>query len=198
MKFLRFLFGMVLFALSFNVSANQDIYNKLDLKNKITYQVFNKAYNNYKNDKSKNKKDIFTVIDYSMPSTSKRFAVIDVKKKKVLFNTYVSHGVKSGKLFAKNFSNTVNSHQTSLGVFKTAETYFGKHGYSLRLDGLSSSNNKARERAIVIHGAKYAESSFAKRNKYLGRSWGCPAIPLSISKKVINLIKNGTMIYSYA
>ena len=198
MKFIKIFFSICLITLSFSSFANQNIYNQLHLKNKISYHIFEKAYDLYKQDTSKNKKNIFTVIDYSKPSNIKRLAIIDIKHKKVLLNTYVSHGSKSGNLIAKTFSNKINSHQTSLGVFKTAETYIGKHGYSLRLDGLSKSNNKARIRSIVVHGAKYAEKSFVSKNNRLGRSWGCPAIPQSVSKKLINLIKNGTMIYSFA
>lgn len=198
MSFSKFLLASVLTIASFSSFANESLYNKLDLNNKISYKVFEKAYNLYQKDNSKNKKDIFTVIDYSKPSTVKRFAIINIKKEKVLLNTYVSHGANSGSLLAKKFSNKLNSHQTSLGIFKTAETYFGKHGYSLRLDGLSKTNNKARIRSIVVHGAKYAETAFISKHKYLGRSWGCPAVPQSVSKQVINLIKNGTMIYSFA
>lgn len=111
----------------------------------------------------------------------------------------VSHGKNSGNLYAKTFSNRVNSRQTSLGIYRAAETYHGKHGYSLRLDGLSEGlNDKARERAIVIHGADYANPAMIELSGRLGRSWGCPALPTDLSSRVIDVIKNGTFIYAFS
>lgn len=141
---------------------------------------------------------ILTVIDYSKQSIEKRMWVFDLAKNKLIFETYVTHGSKSGKTQATRFSNIDGSLQTSLGVFTTAETYYGTHGYSLRVDGLEKGiNHNARKRAIVIHGADYASENYIKRKGTLGLSWGCPAIDTKISRKVIDTIKNGSLIFAY-
>jgi hypothetical protein len=141
---------------------------------------------------------ILTVIDFSLPSTAKRLWVIDPVKGLILNHTLVSHGRNSGELLAKNFSNRPESYQSSLGFYKTGETYQGKHGYSLRLDGLEKGfNDQARNRAIVIHGADYAKEEFAKSTGRLGRSLGCPALPPELSALVIDLIKNGSLLFIY-
>jgi hypothetical protein len=169
-----------------------------NLEGVIDFKLFNDAYLAYKNAKNR-KKPFLTIIDYSKPSTEKRFYVVDLNKKKLIFNTYVSHGVNSGKKTATKFSNIVNSRKTSLGTFLTDTTYYGSNGYSLRLDGLSSGvNDKARERYIVVHGAKYANPSFIEKNGYLGRSWGCPALPEKLSRVIIDTIKGGSVIYASA
>jgi hypothetical protein len=143
-------------------------------------------------------KPLLTVIDFSLPSTEKRLWVIDVEKGEILLNTVVAHGRNTGELMAKNFSNTPESFQSSLGFYKTAETYQGKHGYSLRLDGLEKGfNDQARARAIVIHGAEYAREEFAKSTGRLGRSLGCPALPPELSAKVIDLIKEGSLLFIF-
>lgn len=145
------------------------------------------------------KNPLLTVIDFSLPSTEKRLWVIDVEKQEILLNTVVSHGRNSGMLMAEKFSNRPESYQSSLGFYKTAETYHGKHGFSLRLDGLEKGfNDQARNRAIVIHGADYAREEVAKMSGRLGRSLGCPAVPTEVSDKVINLIKDGSLIFVYA
>jgi len=174
------------------------VYEEANLKGIIDYQVFKEGYNAYFNTKGR-KKQLLTIIDYSKPSTEKRFFVIDLKKNKLVYNTYVSHGVNSGGREAKRFSNTVNSRQTSLGTYLTDTTYYGGNGYSLKLDGLTHGvNDNARRRYIVIHGAKYATESFIKRNGYLGRSWGCPALPTRLSRQIIDTIKGGSVIYAHA
>ena len=144
------------------------------------------------------KSPILTVIDFSLPSTEKRLWVIDPAKGLILHNSVVAHGRNSGELLAKTFSNQPESFQSSLGFYKTAETYQGKHGYSLRLDGLEKGfNDQARNRAIVIHGADYAKEEFAKSTGRLGRSLGCPALPPELSAKVIDLIKDGSLLFIY-
>lgn len=144
------------------------------------------------------KSPILTVIDFSLPSTEKRLWVIDPAKGLILHHSVVAHGRNSGELLAKTFSNQPESFQSSLGFYKTAETYQGKHGYSLRLDGLEKGfNDQARNRAIVIHGADYAKEEFAKSTGRLGRSLGCPALPPELSAKVIDLIKNGSLLFIY-
>lgn len=141
---------------------------------------------------------LLTVIDFSLPSTEKRLWVIDVEKEEILLHTVVSHGRNSGLLRAEKFSNRPESYQSSLGFYKTAETYHGKHGYSLRLDGLEKGfNDQARNRAIVIHGADYAREEVAKVSGRLGRSLGCPAVPTELSQDLIDLIKEGSLIFVY-
>jgi hypothetical protein len=139
-----------------------------------------------------------TVIDYSKPSTQKRMWVFDVRTHALLFHELVSHGRGSGKEKATSFSNAPESNMTSLGLFRTAEAYVGHNGYSLRLDGLERGmNDKARDRAIVIHGAPYVNAATAKANGYLGRSLGCPAVRPEIARSLIDTVKSGGLIFAY-
>ena len=142
---------------------------------------------------------IISIVDFSQPSHSKRYYVIDVHQRKILYREYVAHGKNSGNIWARSFSNTPHSHQSSLGFYITAETYFGKHGLSLRIDGLEQNiNHLARKRAIVMHAATYAEESFIKRFGRLGRSFGCPALPSENFPAIINQIKSGTLLFVYS
>lgn len=144
------------------------------------------------------KNDILTLIDFSLSSSVKRLWVIDVKNNLILFQSLVAHGRNSGSEFAKHFSNKPESYQSSLGFYATAETYTGKHGYSLRLDGLENGiNHKARERAIVIHGADYVSETFIQQNGRLGRSFGCPSLPMENYREIIDLIKNKSCLFIY-
>lgn len=144
------------------------------------------------------KKHIITAIDYSLPSTHQRLWVIDLKKDKVIHKSLVAHGKHSGENYTNNVSNKIGSLQTSLGVFLTQETYFGKDGYSLRLQGLEKGfNENARTRTIVLHGAKYVSKKFIATAGRIGRSWGCPAVEPPLAKPIINTIKNGSLIFSY-
>lgn len=141
---------------------------------------------------------ILTVIDYSKASSEPRLWVFDLAESKLLFEELVAHGRGSGDNYAKEFSNTPESYQTSLGVFITDETYQGGNGYSLRLDGLEEGiNHLARERAIVIHGANYVNESYVDKNGRLGRSHGCPAVGLDVNKELINTIKGGSLVFAY-
>lgn len=141
---------------------------------------------------------VLTVIDFSLPSTSKRLWIIDPEEGEILLHTVVAHGRNSGDLMAEKFSNKPESFQSSLGFYLTAETYHGKHGYSLRLDGLEKGyNDKARSRAIVIHGSDYATEAFAKSVGRLGRSLGCPALPSDLSKEAIDIIKEGSLLFIF-
>ena len=141
--------------------------------------------------------DILTVVDFSQPSDRKRMYVIDVKNYKVLINTYVAHGRNSGLEYAERFSNRIESLQSSLGFYVTKGTYFGKHGLSLKLAGLDKGfNDNAEKRAVVVHGAQYIGEQRADA-AYMGRSFGCPAVPQQVASKVINLIKNGTALFIY-
>jgi len=144
------------------------------------------------------KKNILTIIDYSLPSTKKRLWVIDLAQGKVLFHELVAHGKGSGNNRARNFSNQPDSLASSLGLYETIGTYNGKHGYSLKLKGLEKGfNDKAEDRAIVFHGAWYASRAFADKYGRLGRSWGCPALDKRVVRKVIDTIKNGSLVFIY-
>jgi hypothetical protein len=139
-----------------------------------------------------------TIIDYSLPSTARRLWVIDVDRARVLFHELVAHGRGTGDDTAESFSNEPGTHKSSLGLFVTAETYGGGHGYSLRLDGLDAGvNDNARLRDIVVHGATYVSPSFAARHGRLGRSWGCPALRPAIAPAVIDAIKDGGAVFAY-
>lgn len=139
-----------------------------------------------------------TVIDFSLPSSEKRMWIIDMKDGLIIHYGHVSHGRNSGELMAKQFSNVSSSYMSSLGFYLTGETYQGKHGYSLRLDGLEKGfNDKARERAIVIHGADYVHENFIRQTGRLGRSLGCPALPNEIAKEVIEMIKDRSLLFIY-
>lgn len=185
---------------SFSMGENEikTLYNEMKLSKEISYDLFKDAMIGYSRIDTKKKKEVITIIDYSKPSTEERFYVLDLKRKEVVYKTYVSHGVNTGGNEASQFSNRMNSRQTSLGFFLTSETYYGRNGYSLRLDGLEKGiNDRARERTIVIHGAAYATDDFIRRNGRLGRSWGCPALPDNLSKEVIDTIKNGSVLFAY-
>lgn len=139
-----------------------------------------------------------TIIDYSKPSTAKRFWVLDLAHQTVPFHALVTHGKNSGDNYAKHFSNRYGSLESSLGVFVTGQTYVGHHGYSLQLKGLEEGfNDHALARHVVIHPAAYATEFVANHFGRLGRSWGCPALSPAISKKVINKIKGGSVVFAY-
>ncbi|NHZ73276.1 MAG: hypothetical protein GWP16_02255, partial [Nitrospirae bacterium] len=141
---------------------------------------------------------ILTVIDYSLPSTEPRLWVLDLDSKQLLFRELVSHGVNTGENFATRFSNREGSRQSSLGLFRTAGTYYGRNGFSLRLEGLEQGiNHKALERTIVMHGAWYVSEAFAQEHGRLGRSWGCPALEKDVAPEVIQTIKNGSLLFIY-
>jgi hypothetical protein len=160
--------------------------------------VLELALNGYAQLQNKLKKPLLTVIDYSLPSTQKRLWIIDLTQQKILLHTVVAHGRNSGALLAEKFSNRPESYQSSLGFFQTGEAYQGKHGYSLRLDGLEAGiNDQARARAIVIHGADYAKETVAETAGRLGRSLGCPAVPPDLSTPLIKLIKEGSLLFIY-
>ena len=138
------------------------------------------------------------VIDYSMPSTEKRLWVFDLASGDVVFNEHVAHGQGSGGNMTTAFSNNDGSHQTSLGLFRTAETYHGGNGYSMRMDGLDVGyNDNARDRLIVMHGADYVNPAATASLGRLGRSWGCPAVRRAVAQDMIDLLKDGQLLFSY-
>ena len=143
-------------------------------------------------------KDILTLVDFSLSSNTKRLWVIDLATNTILYNSLVAHGRNTGEEFANSFSNAAQSFKSSLGFYTTAEVYNGKHGMSLKLDGLEKGiNDNARARGVVMHAANYVSNLFIKNNKRLGRSEGCPAIPEELSKGIINTIKNKSCLFIY-
>lgn len=141
---------------------------------------------------------IISIIDFSKPSTEKRLFILDIKNYRLLFNTLVSHGRNSGREYASSFSNQPSSFMSSPGFYITRETYEGKNGYSLKLDGVEKGiNDNAYERGIVVHGAGYVSQALADAQGYIGRSQGCPAVPVEMSQPVINRIKNGSCLFIY-
>ncbi|MCQ8211164.1 murein L,D-transpeptidase catalytic domain family protein [Cetobacterium somerae] len=174
-------------------SSIEKLYQELNLRNKMEFTTFSNAISGMKKLKDV-KEDIITIIDFTKSSIKERFFVIDLKNKKTLFSTYVMHGKNSGESIPREFSNVVNSFKSSPGFYRTENTYNGEYGYSLRIDGLEKGiNDKAKERAIVVHGSQYAKPKPGA--KKLDRSLGCPAIPKDISDKVINKIKDGRLLY---
>ncbi|HSH48463.1 MAG TPA: murein L,D-transpeptidase catalytic domain family protein [Halomonas sp.] len=138
------------------------------------------------------------VIDFSMPSNDKRLWVFDLSARQLLFSELVSHGRGSGDAMASQFSNVPESFQSSIGLFRTGSSYSGRNGYSMRLEGLEAGiNDKAFERAIVVHGADYVSEDFIAKNGRLGRSHGCPAVPSAVAAPLIDSIKDSQYLFSY-
>lgn len=179
-----------------------DVYTSMDLEkkglSKNAFELALKGYNNLIQKRLVRNKNIITVIDFSKPSDQKRLYVIDIKRKKLMFQSLVAHGRNSGLEYATSFSNENDSHKSSLGFYVTLNTYSGECGYALKLKGCERGfNDHAYERAIVIHGSEYVTENFLHSNGFLGRSWGCPALPEKISKKIIDVIKNGSCLFLY-
>lgn len=157
-----------------------------------------KAYENAKSEGVAIQKPILTVVDYTMPSTAKRLWVLDLATSKVLFNTLVAHGKNSGDLYSNKFSNNDGSKESSIGTFITEGTYDGKHGTSLKINGLDKGfNDKAEPRLVVMHSANYVSEEFVKIHGMIGRSWGCLALNPEVAPKIINTVKDGSVIFSY-
>lgn len=212
----KFLFFLIVFSLfSFNIEKSKDItyysikitdeyselFNSIDFGSyKPDLEVFKIAYDGYKSLKEEGKvaKNIITLIDFSMSSNKERMWVIDLDKGEVLFHTLVAHGRNTGEEFAKSFSNEMSSYKSSLGFYLTNELYQGKHGLSLRLDGLEKGyNDKARDRAIVMHGADYVSKEFIAANGRLGRSLGCPAVPEDLNEEIVKTIQGKSLLFIY-
>jgi hypothetical protein len=178
------------------------IYDSLHLKKKgLKKEAFKYAYSGYKKLEEEGKLDkegIITICDMSQSSKRKRLYVIDLNEYKLLLNTYVAHGRNSGGEYARKFSNRPESLQSSLGFYRTKKTYYGGHGLSLTLTGLEPGfNDKAERRKIVIHGSQYIGDNYKRWGKFMGRSFGCPAVPMKQSKLLINTIKNGSCLFIY-
>ncbi|MCD6055572.1 MAG: hypothetical protein K0R12_534 [Gammaproteobacteria bacterium] len=192
--------GLCAYAASQDARIESDVAAFTQLNQDIDPTALRAALNVYyqARETGLDKEEIFTVIDYSKPSTQKRFWVLDMKNHQILFDELVAHGKNSGDLMATQFSNNPQSLQSSLGLFLTEGVYTGKHGVSLRLKGLSQGfNTNAYQRSVVIHGAPYVSESFVQQYGRLGRSWGCPALSQQLFKPTINAIKEGTLVYAY-
>lgn len=178
-----------------------ELYNNIrDDDSKPGYEVLRKAITGFFNLESDNrvKKNILTIIDFSLSSNLDRMWIIDLNRQEVIHSGLCAHGRNSGEEFACSFSNTPSSYKSSLGFYVTGDTYTGKHGLSLLLDGVEPGiNDKARERAIVMHGADYVSRDFISRNGRLGRSFGCPSIPLEDHEKIINMLSGQSCLYIY-
>jgi len=183
-------------------SRNLSLYNQLNANNfeLPIFDCFSLAVDGYYllKEQGKIEKEILTLIDFSKSSNDRRLWVIDLNSKTILIQSLVAHGRNTGEEFATQFSNDAQSFKSSIGFYATGEIYKGKHGLSLKLDGLQKGlNDKARDRAVVIHGADYVSENFIKTNKRLGRSQGCPAVPKELNLKLINLIKNKSCLFIY-
>ncbi|GAB3199479.1 murein L,D-transpeptidase catalytic domain family protein [Pontibacter aydingkolensis] len=180
-----------------------NLYNHMHLQETgLRFEVFDKALTGYYNMKHRNEvseKPILTIVDFTKSSNEKRLWVVDLDKKEILHNTYVSHGRNSGEEFAEHFSNENKSFMSSIGFYVTQNTYIGKHGLSLKLEGMDKEfNSNAKDRCIVMHGAEYATEEFIEQAGRLGRSLGCPAIPMDEHEEIIGSVVGGTALYIHA
>lgn len=168
----------------------------------LTFEAFYHGYRGHQKLLSQDlirKKNILTIIDFSRSSGKNRFFIIDLENRKILYSSLVAHGLNSGWDLPVSFSNIVNSKKSSLGFFLTGETYTGKHGLSLKLDGLEEGiNDNARKRYIVIHSANYVSPDFVAKIGRLGRSYGCPALPRGGYKEIIDTIKGKSLLFIYS
>lgn len=175
----------------------KSVYDSLNIKNKIDYSIFQKAYLGYVQISHKNP-GVLIIIDYTKPSNEERFYVLDLNKKKLVYSTRVAHSKNSGLEIPLEFSDDPNSYQSSLGFFLTLGEYNGAYGYSLRLKGLEENiNANAEDRAIVIHGGDIVEDEYIKKFGFAGRSLGCPVLPNSLTREIIDFIKHGRVLFIY-
>jgi len=184
------------------ISDSKVMYDTLQLAAiGLSEKAFDYAYKGYQRLVKKQRlanPGILAICDFSQPSNKKRLYVLDLANNKVLLTSYVAHGRGSGAEYAMRFSNRSRSHQSSLGFYTTSSIYYGEHGLSLRLQGLEPGfNNLAMKRNIVVHGATYISDDYLNTNKYMGRSYGCPAVPENECAEIIELIKNGSCFFIY-
>ena len=185
-----------------SADAASVLYNNINLQEfGLSKEAFDYAWKGYQNlleRKMISRVNYLTICDFSQSSRKKRLYIIDVTNNKLIINTYVAHGKNSGGEYATSFSNKMESLQSSLGFYITSNTYIGEHGLSLRINGVDPGyNDKALERSIVIHGAAYVDAARDNAGIFMGRSWGCPAVPQKESTHIITTIKNGTCIFIY-
>ncbi|HEX5003295.1 MAG TPA: murein L,D-transpeptidase catalytic domain family protein [Bacteroidia bacterium] len=183
-------------------SVNHELYNEMHLdKLGLKLPVFNVAIAGYTSLLSQNSignPGIIAIADLSQPSTAKRLYVIDLVQHKLLYNTWVAHGKNTGENLARGFSNNAGSLKSSLGFYLTGESYNGQHGISLRLHGMEPGyNDKAYERAIVIHGADYVNEQVIRQTGRLGRSFGCPAVSSCLARPIISALGEGSVVFIY-
>lgn len=177
------------------------VYEQLNLKqlglSKVVFEMAVKGFEKlFKQGKLST--DILSVCDFSQSSNQKRLFVIDLENRQVLFNSLVAHGKNTGEEFASKFSNIPSSLQSSLGFYVTGNTYQGKHGLSLKLNGMEKGfNDNAESRAIVMHGADYVSENFINEQGRLGRSFGCPSVPVELCRPIINSVKEGSCLFIY-
>lgn len=178
-----------------------EVYEQLNLKqlglSKVVFEIAVKGFEKlFKQGKLST--DILSVCDFSQSSNQKRLFVIDLENRQVLFNSLVAHGKNTGEEFASKFSNIPSSLQSSLGFYVTGNTYQGKHGLSLKLNGMEKGfNDNAESRAIVMHGADYVSENFINEQGRLGRSFGCPSVPVELCRPIINSVKEGSCLFIY-
>jgi hypothetical protein len=185
-----------------DVTVASSLYNNSTLQQYgLSEEAFTYAWKGYQKllqQQLIQRSDYLTICDFSQSSLQKRLYIIDVAGNKLITNTYVAHGKNSGAEYATKFSNTPESLQSSLGFYITSQTYMGAHGLSLRVNGVDLGfNDKALARTIVIHGAAYVDDARAKQGVFMGRSFGCPAVPQKESANIITTIKNGTCLFIY-
>jgi hypothetical protein len=184
------------------VATTPNVYDSLKLGELgLSRDAFNKAVKGQELLAEQGKlsnENVISIVDFSLPSSKKRLFVLDLKSYKLLFNSLVAHGKNSGEEWAYNFSNSNESNKSSLGFYVTRDTYNGKHGYSLKLDGVEKGiNDNALNRGIVMHSAWYVNDNIVRERGYIGRSEGCPAIPQNVYKPIISTIKGGTCLFLY-
>jgi hypothetical protein len=179
-----------------------DLFNKMQLKDSglheraLFYALL--GYHRLLRKHMLKKTGVLSICDFAQSSGSKRMYVIDVYNKRLLYRTYVAHGIRSGRDYAHSFSNAAESHKSSLGFFVTRNAYFGSNGLSLRIDGMEKGfNDRAKQRSIVIHGAPYVSERILHKYGVMGTTYGCPAIPEEMASQVIPVLKNGTCFFVY-
>ncbi|WP_018615448.1 murein L,D-transpeptidase catalytic domain family protein [Segetibacter koreensis] len=185
------------------VNSRLAVYDSLNLGDlglsRYAFEYALKGFNYLLSSGKLKNEEIISIVDFSQASSKKRLYVIDLKNKKILYNTYVSHGRNSGREMANEFSNEPESNKSSLGFYVTGDTYMGKHGFSMRLFGEEKGiNDNANTRAIVMHCAAYVSESAIKMQGFIGRSLGCPALPENVYKPIIDKIKNGSCLFLYS
>ena len=185
------------------ISEATIIYDYMDLeKTGLDEKAFEYAWRGYHNllkKKMIRKQNVLSICDFSQPSCNKRMYVIDVRHKKLLYRTYVAHGQNSGEEYATAFSNEPDSYKSSLGFYITQRTYFGRNGLSLRINGVDTGyNDMAVKRNIVLHGSSYVSDKYMQNFGALGTSLGCPALPTTLSPRIIRTVKNGSCLFIYA
>ncbi len=183
------------------VSDPMQMYATLHLKelglSEKAYQLGVKGWGKLKA-KGEVTKNIISICDFTQSSNNKRLYVIDLAGGVLLFNTLVAHGKNTGEEYARHFSNSPSSLESSLGFYITKEAYEGSHGLGLKLMGIEPGfNDHAEERAIVMHGASYVCNQFIDQYGRLGKSWGCPAVPFGVHEQIINAIKDGSCLFIY-